>query len=151
MIRGTVLALVVLLGAHGPALSESEEVEMSEKAAKRLSEFTRTGELETCINTSRIRSITPLDSHNFLVRTGVNKFYLNQVSDGCHRAHRPFYRIQYTLSSGHLCRNEIIKVVDNSSGLTGGACGLGSFEKLERIADEPEQEPEEEPAEPTGS
>ncbi len=103
--------------------------EISESAAKRLAQFERTGETTNCVGSRRINSITPLDEYNFLVRVGLNSYYLNQVS-GCNGADSSFNRLQYKLHGGQLCRNEIIQVVDNSSGMTVGSCGLGSFERL---------------------
>ncbi len=106
---------------------------MSDRAAERLAQFEATGETEDCLSTTRIQSITPLDDRHFLVRVGTNDYYLNKVSSRCGGASRAGNRLQYTISGGQLCRNEIISVVDNSSGFTVGSCGLNSFEKLERV------------------
>ena len=115
--------------------SSGSSYEMSEAVAERLAKYEKTGETETCLSVRRINAITPLDDRNFLVRVGVNDYYLNQPRGRCAGAARFGNRLQYKVHGGSLCRNEIIQVVDNSSGLTGGSCGLGSFEKLEEVDD----------------
>lgn len=127
--------------AAASCASAGSSYEMSESVAARLAEFEKTGETETCVNVRRINSITPLDERNFLVRVGVNDYYLNRPRNRCAGADRAFNRLQYKVSGSMLCRNEIVQVVDNSSGLTGGSCGLGVFEKLEKINEGDESDP----------
>ena len=131
------LLLTGLLALSACATAETAEHQVSEKAAKRLAEFDRTGEMTTCLNVSRINSITALDEYNFLVRVGANDYYLNEVSR-CSGADRAFNRIQYEMSGSQLCRNQIIRIVDNSGGFTVGSCGLGSFEHLTEKLEETE-------------
>ena len=120
------LSLAIVAGA--PALAG----EKSDKVAERLAEFEKTGEVRNCLNLRSISQIDPLDDKNFLVRVGVNDYYLNKVKSRCRGAGRAFNRLQYTTSLSQLCSNEIIRVVDNSSGFTVGSCGLGKFHRLER-------------------
>lgn len=117
----------------------SGDRELSTRAAERLAEFDRTGEVESCLGLRRISQITPLDNHHFLVRAGLNDYYLNEVSGSCSGAARAGNRLQYTTSLSQLCRNEIITVVDNSNGFTVGSCGLGGFERLEKLETEQAQ------------
>ncbi len=128
----TLMAACVALSACATAST----YEMSEDVAARLAEFEPTGSVESCLNSSSISQITPLDGRNFLVQVGVSQYYLNKVNGNCSGAERSFNRLQYTTSTSQLCRNEIITVVDNSSGFTVSSCGLGSFEKLEKIETE---------------
>ena len=107
--------------------------EMSEKTAESLAKFERTGEFQNCLNVSQIDGITPLDERHFLVRYGVSKYYLNELPRSCFGAGRAGNRLQYTVYGGQICRNEIVHVVDNTTGMAGGACGLSSFERLEKI------------------
>ncbi len=109
--------------------------EMSENVASQLSAYEATGETTSCLSVGQIRSIDPLDDRRFLVRAN-NGYYLNETSNRCSGAARSGNRLQYKLSTGQLCRNQIISVVDNSSGFTVGSCGLGSFEKLTKKAAE---------------
>ncbi|MEM8937087.1 MAG: hypothetical protein AAGC77_11830 [Pseudomonadota bacterium] len=125
--------------ASGAALAE-EDVEDLGSLSSQLEGYARTGETETCISTARINTITPLDEETFLVRVGVRNYYLNDLKGSCNGADRSWNRIQYSTSTAQLCRNEIIKIVDNSSGFTVGSCGLGTFERLEQIEDAEEAE-----------
>ena len=125
------IAMAALLVMSGAACATaSSDTEMSAEVAARLAEFEPTGRTETCINTTRIRSIDALDDRRLLVRVGVNDYYLNEVSGRCSGAAWAGNRLQYTTSTGQLCRNEIIQVVDNTTGFMAGSCGLGSFQEL---------------------
>ncbi len=132
--RGKLIGIAVAAFA-GAACASSGSYEMSEKASARLAEFERTGDYQTCLGLRQISQIKPLDEHNFLVRVGLNQYYLNKVSGRCSGADRTFNRIQYTTSISQLCRNEIISIVDNTTGFTTGSCGLGDFERLENKVD----------------
>ena len=108
----------------------------SEKTAERLADFERTGETTACLNINAVRSIEALDERHFLVRSSGNSFYLNKPSGVCAGAGRGNTRIQYVLGgTNQLCRNQIVTIVDNTSGVTFGSCGLGAFEKLEKMPD----------------
>lgn len=120
----------MLLGA-GPALAQ----EPSERAAERLAQYQETGETRSCVSLSRVSSITPLDDNHFLFEMRGGDVYLNRIRGRCNQAASAFTRIEYRVSGSQLCRGEIVNVVDNSTGLTAGACGFGDFERLERIED----------------
>ncbi len=126
--RAALAAVIALTGAACATAGANDEI--SEKVAAKLAEFEPTGETTACLSTTRIRSIDALDDKRFLVRVGVSDYYLNEVSGRCSGASRAGNRLQYTISTGQLCRNEIIEVVDNTSGFTAGSCGLGSFQEL---------------------
>jgi Family of unknown function (DUF6491) len=140
--RGMIIGVAVAAFA-GAACASSGSYEMSEKASERLAAFEPTGDHKTCLGLRQISQIKALDEHNFLVRVGVNKYYLNKVSGRCSGADRTFNRIQYTTTTGQICRNEIISVVDNSTGLINGSCSLGDFERLESKPDDAEAETDE--------
>lgn len=135
MSRSLLFTGVLALGACASA--STAESKTSERAAERLAEFDRTGEVTNCLSTRQINSITALDDYHFLVRVGLNKYYLNEVSR-CSGAASNFNRLQYNLHGSQLCRNEIIRVVDNSSGFTVGSCGLGGFERLTKKVEKAE-------------
>lgn len=132
------LLLLALTAAAGCATVEQEEI--TQAAQERLADFERTGEMRSCLNLRSISQITPLDDRHFLVRAGVNDYYLNVVSGRCAGAGRFSNRLQYTTSLSQLCRSEIINVVDNSTGFVMGSCGLGSFERLVEKVEEDETE-----------
>ncbi|MEX0643884.1 MAG: hypothetical protein WD076_01130 [Parvularculaceae bacterium] len=123
----------VLAGAFAtPAGADS-----SDKAAERLAEFERTGDTTTCLSLRSVSQITPLSETQFLVRVGVSDYYLNEVSGRCANADSAFTRLEYTTSLSQLCRGEIIRVVDNGTGMLAGSCGLGDFERLEKKKEAP--------------
>ncbi len=106
---------------------------MSDEVAAKLAEFEKTGEVKNCLQLRTIDQIRPLDERNFLIETGVNDYYLAELSSSCSGAASSFNRLQYTTSLSSLCRNEIIRVVDNTNGFTVGSCGMSDFQKLEKI------------------
>lgn len=117
------------------ACATANSYEMSEEAASALAAFERTGETDSCLPLRSIRQIKPLDERYFLVQVGQNQYYLNETKGRCSGADRLGYRLQYSTTLSQLCRSEIIDVVDNTTGFTAGSCGLGEFEKLEKIVD----------------
>ncbi len=140
--RGKLIGIAVASFA-GAACASNSSYEMSEEVSTRLAEFDRTGDYQTCLGIRRINQIYPLDERNFLVRVGVSQYYLNKVSGKCSGADNSFNRIQYTTSISQLCRNEIISVVDNTTGFFVGSCSLGDFERLENKPDDAEAEQDE--------
>jgi hypothetical protein len=132
MIKHAMGAAVLALGLGAAAQSHSPE----ERADARLAQFTETGDTRSCLATTRIRNITPLDDSRWLVTTRGGDTYLNEVSRGCFGASSPFSYIQYRIPGGQLCRGEIIRVVDTSTNMARGACGLGAYQRLEPVASE---------------
>ena len=125
------LAVVVFAIAGAGCATSASEPELSAQAAERLAAFKPTGEKRSCLSLTQIRSIDALDDSHLLVTTVGGDHYLNVVSGRCSSASRAGYYIQYTVSGNQLCRNEIIRVIDNTSDFVAGSCGLGDFEKLE--------------------
>lgn len=117
----------------GSALYGAAAAKMPAAVADQLAEFDRTGETETCLPMRRISQIKALSDDVFLVRTGVNGYYLNEVKGRCNGATRPSNRIQYSTSLSQLCKLQIITIVENTNGFTVGSCSLGDFERLEKI------------------
>lgn len=130
MKKNLLLAAVLAVAGAGCATAASEP-EMSAKAAEKLAAFNPTGETKSCLSLTQIRSIDAVDDSHFLITTRNGDHYLNTVSNRCSSASNAGYHIEYSLSGSQLCRNEIIRVVDSSSGMTAGSCGLSDFEKLE--------------------
>lgn len=127
-IHACLVSGAVLLIA-GPALAQ----EPTQRAAERLAQYEETGESRTCISTSRIGSMIALDDNHFLVEVRGGEVLLNRVRGRCNQAASAFTRMEYRVSGSQLCRNDIINIVDNSSGLWAGSCSLGDFEGLSRV------------------
>ncbi len=122
--------LIGLLSAGGCATSAAEPV--NESAAATLAEYDRTGEVTSCLNVRSISSITAVDEKTLLIRVGVSDYYVSDLSSRCNGATSAFNRFEYETSTAQLCRNQIIRIIDNGTGFFAGACGMGSFEKLEK-------------------
>lgn len=127
---GAVMA--VLAGLSACATTASDRGELSEDAKARLAEFKKTGETRSCMNLTRIDQITPLSERHFLVRVGLNDYYLTETRNRCGGADRNTTRLQYRVTNNQLCQNEIIRVVDNTTGITQGSCGWGKYQRLEK-------------------
>ena len=128
MLKKALLLGLVWLG--GCATTGAELVD--EAAAAKFAEYQRTGEVRSCMSVRQIASIDAVDEKTLLIRSGVNDYYVSDLSSRCRGVTSTFNRIEYATSSGQLCRNEILKIVDNSSGMLSGSCGMGSFERLEK-------------------
>ncbi len=130
MMKYLICAAILSASASAAALGQTAQ----ERAEARLAEFSSTGETTTCLSTTRIRHITPIDDTRWLVTTRGGGTYMNEVSRGCHGAASSFNFLQYRVPGGQLCRGEIVRVIDSGSRLEAGACGLGAFERLEPVA-----------------
>lgn len=111
-------------------------------------EYTRTGEILDCLALSRIRSTEVLDDTHILFRLYGNTVYLNSLPRRCPRLGvvRSF---GYATSLARLCDIDTIAVVDDfGQGLPGVSgrgpvlrgphCGLGKFERVEKVSVPPE-------------
>ncbi len=129
------LKKLILAGAAWAAGCASSNAErINESAAAKLAEFDRTGETVSCITTMRIDSIQAVDEKTLLIKTGPSEYYVSDLKSRCSGATSGFNRFEYTTTTAQLCRNEIIRIVDNGSGFLTGSCGMGSFEKLVKKA-----------------
>lgn len=128
---------VVLIGAGfllgACATTATERVD--QRVLDKLAGFKETGETETCISVPRLKSIDPATESKFLVETGFNDYWLVNTNGRCSGSTRPQNRLQYSTSISQLCRGQIIKIIDNQSGLIAGSCSIGTFKKLEPKAD----------------
>ncbi len=101
--------------------------------------FERTGETVSCV-ALRSSDITALDESTFLVRVGGN-YYVNEARGACHDADSNFTRIEITMFGSQLCSGEILKIVDQSTGMFRSSCSLGAFEKLTKTQPENATQP----------
>jgi len=120
--------LIGLLLTAGCASTGAEPID--ENAAEKLAQFERTGEVTTCLNVRQITNITAVDERTLLIQSGVNDYYVSDLSTDCNGATRSSTRFEYSTSTAQLCRNEIIRIVDSNGKFLVGSCGMGSFEKL---------------------
>lgn len=125
------MAAITIIAAAGCA--STGDAELSEKAAERLSAFDRSGDFQTCLPLRSIDRIEALDERHFLVEARNGQFFLNELSGRCNQADGINTRIQYETTQSQLCQNQIIDIVDNSTGFTLGSCSLNGFERLTSI------------------
>ena len=126
------MLIVSLVWAAGCATTSAAPVNKSASAI--LDSHERTGEVTSCLNLRQISSMVAVDEETLLIKTGVNDYYVSDLGGRCSGATRNSNRFEYSTSLSSLCRNDILKVVDNSTGFLTGSCGVGSFEKLAKKA-----------------
>jgi len=110
--------------------SDGEEMSKLEKA---MVKYDRTGEMKSCLSSSRIRHTRVVDDEHIIFEMPGSKTYLNTLPRRCPRLgyHKS---IKYTVRGGSICKNDIFEVFD-SAGLIGISCSFGEFEKLEKKKD----------------
>jgi hypothetical protein len=125
------MALALATGMAATACAtQAGETDDASALEEALAQFERSGETISCLPTHRIDNIDPIDEQNWLVTTRAGETYLNTVSRGCFNADRPFTYLSYSVPGGQLCRGEIVRVIDSSSRMARGSCGLGDYEEL---------------------
>jgi hypothetical protein len=132
-LTASALSATVVLGACASADAESRASAQSAEADAILAEYQATGESRTCVPVRSIDQITPLDDSRWLVTLRNGETYLNEVSRGCSQAASDFTYLQYSVPTGSLCSNEIVRVIDRGTDTSLGACGLNEFQRLEPV------------------
>ncbi len=92
------------------------------------------GEPESCISRSRIRSTDVIDDQTIDFKMSNGDIYRNNLPNKC--SGLGFEEaFSYKTSTNQLCSVDIIHVLDQTAGRieTRGACGLGKFQKIEKI------------------
>jgi hypothetical protein len=84
------------------------------------------GKAEKCLPTYRSNDMTIIDDNTILFRDG-RTTYVNQPLGGCQSLSRSGSALVTRNIGPQLCRGDLATVVDNSSGMTLGACSLGDF------------------------
>lgn len=121
------------LGVFGAALLAAGSAFASDPATEEpdaLDGFVETGETVDCVS-MRSTSIDPIDENRLLFKVGA-RYYVNETNGTCERAGSSFNRIEVTLFGPRACRGEILRIVDNNSGIFEGACSLGEFRALKK-------------------
>lgn len=84
------------------------------------------GKAEKCLPTRRSNDMTVIDDNTILFRDG-RTVYVNQPLGGCNNLHQSGRALVTKNFGPQLCRGDLATVVDNTSGMTLGACSLGDF------------------------
>jgi len=120
------------LGLAGLAVAcaSTREAPVNERAAEILEGLEPTGETRICVPIRQVSTITGVTEDQLLVRLGLNDYYLNEPNTACSGVTRINARIEYTTSQSQICRNDIIRVVENQTGILFGSCAFGTFEAM---------------------
>jgi hypothetical protein len=84
------------------------------------------GKAEKCLPTYRSNDMTIIDDETILFRDG-RTVYVNKPLGGCNNLHQSGRALVTKNFGPQLCRGDLATVVDNSSGMSVGACSLGDF------------------------
>ena len=84
------------------------------------------GKAEKCLPTYRSNDMTIIDDDTILFRDG-RTTYVNHPLGGCFNLHQSGRALVTKNFGPQLCRGDLASVVDNTSGITVGACALGDF------------------------
>ena len=84
------------------------------------------GKAEKCLPTYRSNDMTIIDDDTILFRDG-RTVYVNHPLGGCQSLTRSGSALVTRNFGPQLCRGDLATVMDNSSGMTLGACSLGDF------------------------
>ena len=107
----------------------SEPVQRSAKAQAtydRMLAGKAPGKAEKCLPTYRSNDMTIIDDNTILFRDG-RTVYVNHPLGGCNNLHQSGRALVTKNFGPQLCRGDLATVVDNSSGMSVGACSLGDF------------------------
>ena len=106
--------------------------EPTQRSAKAQKEYDRLlagkvpGKAEKCLPTYRSSDMTVIDDDTILFRDG-RTVYVNHPLGGCNNLHQSGRALVTRNFGPQLCRGDLATVVDNSSGISVGACSLGDF------------------------
>ena len=126
------LLISAVLGTSGCAAAGSDRGEPS--AASDEQAVRMIGEPKSCIMRSSIRSTDVVDDQTIDFRMNNGDIYRNRLPQKCNGLGFE-EAFSYETSTSQLCSVDIIRVLDQTGGRldTRGACGLGQFQKIEKI------------------
>ncbi len=111
-----------------PAEQASQAAEAESKLQKHLAGMVP-GKARDCLPTFRTSDMIRIDEDTVLFRDGSRRIYRNEINGSCNGLGSPNYTLVTTSfgSSGQLCRGDIARMVDMSSGIPVGSCVIGAF------------------------
>lgn len=84
------------------------------------------GRAEKCLPTYRSNDMTIIDDNTILFRDG-RTVYVNHPLGGCNNLQQSGRALVTRNVGPQLCRGDLATVIDNTSGMSVGACSLGDF------------------------
>lgn len=87
------------------------------------------GKGQDCLHTFRAQDMVRIDDDTILFRDGSRRIYRNELSGACNGLGSSNYTLVTNNygGSGRLCRGDIARTVDLTSGMTVGGCAIGEF------------------------
>ena len=113
--------------------SDTKVGKVGDPLPEKLAGYGLTGDVEKCFRTTSIKSSRPLDDYHLVFTMRNGDRYLNRLSNRCSGL-RMEGTYAYKTGLTQLCHLQIIDVIDTSVGGRRGSCGLGKFEKIEKVA-----------------
>ena len=107
----------------------SEPTQRSESAQRqydRLLAGKVAGKAEKCLPTYRSNDMTIIDDDTILFRDG-RTVYVNHPLGGCNNLNQSGRALVTRNFGPQLCRGDLATLIDNTSGISVGACSLGDF------------------------
>ena len=130
------LKVVIVAGLTLASATTAQARTPAERLADFEAGFAHTGEVERCLQLHRIRDTRVIDERHILFRTGVSRYYLNTLPQAC-GALTMDRGIAIDPRSTRLCDVDWITAIqgppDHEGRFRGPGCGLGRFERVERI------------------
>ncbi|HEX8579241.1 MAG TPA: hypothetical protein VIA98_03450 [Allosphingosinicella sp.] len=125
-------ALALISGCAASADSEANlRADTDVRLAGELSNYRQSGQPVSCVNLRNVRGNHSAGEGAIVFEGTGNRLWVNRPAGGC-----PDLRGDRTLitrtPSGQLCRGDIVRVTELTSGIDYGSCGLGDFTPYER-------------------
>ena len=120
------LLLLPALAACGISAAERPRSERAQTRLTRALDGKIAGEPRQCISRFRRNELEIVDRNTLLSKNGRNLVYRNDPEGGCGGLD-PSRTIVTTSINGDLCRGDIVRVVDQTSGFLVGSCAFSDF------------------------
>ena len=87
------------------------------------------GKPQDCLHPLRSQDMIRIDDDTLLFRDGSRRIYRNELSGSCNGLASSNYALVTNSygGNGRLCRGDIARMVDLTSGMTVGGCAIGEF------------------------
>lgn len=121
LVAATVGLCACATASEAPQRSASAQRQYDHLLAGRVA-----GAPEKCLPTYRSNDMTVIDDDTILFRDG-RTTYVNHPLGGCNNLHQSGRALVTRNFGPQLCRGDLATVIDNTSGMSVGACSLGDF------------------------
>lgn len=124
-------AVILLAGCAARADSPAAQAASAERDGKYETDLAKAlegrtaGEPVTCINQRDIRSVKGVGDRTLIYEMNSRLLYRNDPPGGCRL--RPSETIITRTSTNQLCRGDIARIADLTTGVETDGCGLGDF------------------------